>query len=189
MKIGEYPRMNVLDDTDVFIFSKPSEGTKSIRAEDLVTLLANKALTLISDELIEEVAEQAAETAASDILNRAYPVGSIYMSMSSTSPAELFGGTWEALKDRFLVGAGNTYAVDATGGAATVTLTVNQIPSHTHPGRDGGNFLGNNGESGAALRYDGSGYRLSSRTNATGGGQAHENRPPYRAVYMWKRTA
>lgn len=36
------------------------------------------------------------------------------------------------LRDRFIVGAGSTYAVGATGGAATFTLSVDQLPSHTH---------------------------------------------------------
>ena len=75
------------------------------------------------------------------ILDLVYPVGSIYMSVNSTSPAELFGGTWESLKDRFLIGAGNSYAVNATGGASSHahttgghTLTTNEIPKHTHGG-------------------------------------------------------
>lgn len=66
------------------------------------------------------------------LVDSIYPVGSIYMSVSSTSPATLFGGTWSQLKDRFLLGAGDTYSNGATGGAATVTLTTSQIPSHTH---------------------------------------------------------
>ena len=77
-----------------------------------------------------------------------YPVGAIYISVNSTSPATLFGGTWEALRDRFLIGAGNSYAVNGTGGQTSVsytpagsnsggsvgntTLTTNQIPSHNH---------------------------------------------------------
>ena len=62
----------------------------------------------------------------------AYPVGSIYMSVNSTSPASLFGGTWEQLKDRFLLGAGDTYTNGSTGGESTHTLTVDEMPSHTH---------------------------------------------------------
>ena len=65
-----------------------------------------------------------------------YPVGSIYMSVNSTSPATLFGfGTWEQLKDRFLLGAGSTYTAGNTGGEASHKLTVNEIPSHGHEGR------------------------------------------------------
>lgn len=73
-------------------------------------------------------------------LNLIYPVGAIYISTVSTSPATLFGGTWEQLKDMFLLGAGDTYSVsNATassptkdGGAATVTLGETNLPSHTH---------------------------------------------------------
>ena len=61
-----------------------------------------------------------------------YPIGSIYMSVNSTNPGTLFGGTWSQLKDRFLLGAGNTYTNGNTGGAATVTLTVNRMPKHSH---------------------------------------------------------
>ena len=67
------------------------------------------------------------------ILSKVYPVGSIYISITSISPATLFGGTWVQLKDIFLLGVGDTYtSVNTTGGEATVTLTTSQIPSHTH---------------------------------------------------------
>ncbi len=77
------------------------------------------------------------------VFDKIYPVGSIYMSVNSTSPATLFGGTWTQLKDRFLVGAGNSYSVNATGGATSQsytpkgsvgshTLTVSEMPRHGH---------------------------------------------------------
>lgn len=61
-----------------------------------------------------------------------YPVGAIYMSMESTSPALLFGGSWEQIKDRFLLGAGGDYPVGDAGGEATHKLTTSELPSHTH---------------------------------------------------------
>ena len=67
-------------------------------------------------------------TAGSSPLD-AYPVGSIYMSVNSTSPATLFGGTWQQLQNSFLVGAGSNYTAGSTGGSATHSHTVN---SHTH---------------------------------------------------------
>ena len=72
------------------------------------------------------------DTAIKNIWQRAYPVGAIYISTSSTSPGTLFGGTWERIKDRFLLAAGDTYSAAATGGSATHTLTVSEMPSHNH---------------------------------------------------------
>lgn len=50
-----------------------------------------------------------------------YPVGAIYMSVNSTSPASIFGGSWTQLQNRFLLGAGSSYSNGATGGSATHT--------------------------------------------------------------------
>ena len=66
------------------------------------------------------------------IMLKAYPVGAIYISTSSTSPASLFGGTWEQLKDRFLLGAGGSYSAGGTGGEATHKLTTSETPAHSH---------------------------------------------------------
>ena len=63
----------------------------------------------------------------------AYPVGSFYFSQNSTSPATLFGGTWEQLEQgRVLLSQGTNYPAGSTGGEATHTLTVAEIPSHSH---------------------------------------------------------
>ena len=77
------------------------------------------------------------------MFDRIYPVGSIYMSVNSTSPATLFGGTWEQITDKFLLSAGSTYTAGSTGGSATKnlqhnhttsnhTLTTAEIPAHSH---------------------------------------------------------
>ena len=54
--------------------------------------------------------------------DQVYPVGAIYMSVDSTSPASLFGGTWEQIQDTFLLAAGSTYSAGSTGGSATKDL-------------------------------------------------------------------
>lgn len=121
----------------------------------------------------------------------AYPVGSIYMSTSSTSPKTLFGGgTWVQIKDRFLLAAGTTYKAGATGGEATHTLTVDEIANHRHVLW----YPNEGGEQSAAIGYPEAGskktwYAEASKTGDTGGGEAHNNMPPYLAVYVWKRTA
>lgn len=66
------------------------------------------------------------------IFAQVYPVGSLYWSSKSTNPSSLFGGTWKQITDRFVLAAGSTYKAEATGGAATVTLTKENMPSHSH---------------------------------------------------------
>lgn len=82
------------------------------------------------------------EISAEQVLNIVYPVGSIYMSVNATSPQELFGGTWEKLEDRFLVGASATYTAESTGGEATHKLTEAEMPTHTHSGSGSTNSAG-----------------------------------------------
>lgn len=135
---------------------------------------------------------------SSGLLNLIYPVGSIYISVNSTSPHDLFGGTWEQIKDRFLLACGSTYSNGSTGGSATHihstgnhTLTVNEIPSHNHPGI----FRYTNQTGYYARLYLGSDGTMLDNEGKTGGGQPHNhgntgssnNIPPYLAVYIWKR--
>ena len=63
-----------------------------------------------------------------NLLDIVYPVGSIYQSMSATSPADSVGGTWTKIKT-FLYGADSAHH---TGGEATHTLTIDEMPNHTH---------------------------------------------------------
>lgn len=116
----------------------------------------------------------------------AYPVGAIYLSVNSTSPATLFGGTWEQLENRFLLGAGSDYTAGATGGEAVHTLTIDEMPSHNH----GFKRTTSATASGSTwARISSTGDAVDDLITNTGGGQAHNNMPPYLAVYMWKRTA
>lgn len=144
-----------------------------------------------------------------------YPVGAIYISASSTNPGTLFGGTWDQIKDRFLLAAGSTYSAGATGGEATHALTVNEMPSHNHTPANhntaGSNtnykrqfttHLHTDSDSTGRIQVskdNSSGYYAmtakisgdivgTSYTSDTGGGKAHNNMPPYLAVYVWKRT-
>lgn len=128
--------------------------------------------------------------------NTIYPVGSIYITASGGSPANYFGGNWLRLEETFLFAASDpeedspAYPVGKTGGEETVTLTVQEMPSHTHAlNRDGDTYTN-------AVCWAGSGGNKSVGTGTnvigaaimpTGGGQAHNNMPPYTVVYMWQR--
>lgn len=118
----------------------------------------------------------------------AYPVGAIYLSVTDANPAALFGGTWERIGGRFLLGADTTYAAGSTGGEAEHTLTVDEMPKHNHG-------LGNYNTSGDATPFltaqhqDKIGHGGDVQTMYAGGGKAHNNLPPYLAVYMWQRVS
>ena len=69
----------------------------------------------------------------SDLLNKVYPVGSIYMSVVNVSPASFLGGTWQAIEQgRMLMAAGSSWQAGTTGGNAYHTLTIAELPAHNH---------------------------------------------------------
>lgn len=143
-----------------------------------------------SEEIKSDIGASSGGTDVSTVLNKVYPVGAIYMSVNSTNPKTLFGGTWVQIKDRFLLAAGTTYKAGATGGEATHTLTADEIPNHQHVLW----YPNAGGEQSAAIGYPEAGskntwYAEASKTGGAGGGAAHNNMPPYLAVYVWKRTA
>lgn len=119
----------------------------------------------------------------------AYPIGAIYISTNATSPETLFGGTWRPIQGRFLLAADNTYKAGSTGGEATHTLTRNEMPNHQHSIW----FPNDGGEQSAEIGYPKAGskntyYAEASKTADAGGGAAHNNMPPYLAVYVWERV-
>ena len=121
------------------------------------------------------------------LINLFYPVGSIYETTSSTfNPNTIWGGTWERIKDKFLLSAGDIYAGGTTGGESSHTLTVDEIPSHYH-----GVYRTSSGSS-AIYTFDTSGTSGNASayayTSNVGGGETHNNMPPYVAVYVWKRV-
>lgn len=159
--------------------------------------------------------------------NKIYPVGSIYMSVNSTDPSELFGGEWEQIEDKFLLACGTNHNNGETGGSETVSLSASQMPRHNHStnahshGTKYGDtsFVVSERTDGASNKRvttvsSGSTYvptdtsagfhhynatdSQSPSTKYSGGtgsteaysdGSAHENMPPYLAVYCWVRIA
>ena len=128
------------------------------------------------------------------LLDIIYPVGSIYFSVSSTSPSSIIGGTWTAIPaGTFLCGAGSGYSALSTGGQAAVTLTIAEMPEHNHT-YDGLARYTITGNGMAAVGYNIQNYddivsHGFYKNSSVGGGDSHENRPPYIAVYIWRRTA
>ena len=108
------------------------------------------------------------------------------MSVNETDPKDLFGGTWERIKDAFLLACGDTYANGATGGESEVTLKIEQIPSHAHTVK-GTVGAGGYAEGVGFANSPTPGYTSWVGMSAVGGGKPHNNMPPYLAVYIWKR--
>lgn len=134
------------------------------------------------------------------LIDRIYPVGSIYISTSSTfNPQNVWGGTWRKTADgRCLIGANSTYPLGSTGGEAEHILGNNEMPSHDHGLSDWAmswKMNGNKGEVnlGVSATSDAwtnnRGYFKSQTTKPAGGSQPHNNMQPYLAVYIWERIA
>ena len=137
------------------------------------------------------------------LLDLLHPVGSIYTSSKPTDPAILFGGTWKRLEDVVILAASDKYPAGTYGGEAEVTLTVEQMPSHSHRFYDGSRtYNWGTGEgtvwikgttatagsatSGNPLYTDQSKWE---ETDYEGDSQPHNNMMPYYAAYIWERTA
>lgn len=130
-------------------------------------------------------------------LGTIYPVGSIYMSVSGTNPGTLFGGVWESIEGQFLIGVGShtddnnetwQFSSGQAHGEYKHQLTISEMPSHSHSQY----VTANSGNSGIRRDYnqDGNCERYPQcDTGLTGGNGAHNNMPPYLAVYMWKRVS
>jgi len=116
-----------------------------------------------------------------------YPVGAIFITTdNTTSPAQRYGGTWEQIKDTFLLSAGDTYTAGATGGSADAVVV-----SHMHEvltGASAGYTEG--GQNQNMVTTDGWWVRnVVYTTTSSGESGTGKNMPPYLVVYVWKRVA
>ena len=131
----------------------------------------------------------AQEASTSVSLLDVYPVGSVYISVLAANPSTLFGGTWVAIgTGKTLVGIDSSDtdfdALEETGGSKTHTLTVDEMPAHTHS-----MTIENTRGTGSSGAANGDSSFSTVDTSSTGGGQAHSIVQPYLVVSMWKRTA
>lgn len=124
---------------------------------------------------------------AATVIRDGYAIGDYYFS-ANENPASKFGGYWEEVPNgTFLMAAGAGGTVDQTGGEATHTLTIDEMPSHSHELNDIGLNWSAGPRSNSAQITTESGRVIA--VNAVGGGQAHNNLPPYRTAHIYKRIA
>ena len=138
-----------------------------------------------------------------DLLEKVYPIGSYYWSEKNTSPSDIFGGSWTKIRGRFLFASDSNHDVGSTGGEERHTLTINEMPRHSHEYEK---FLHEstrrfNTPSGTSFfkdywRYpvndpehkDSNKFLDTDSTTSVGGGSSHNNMPPFLTANCWKRT-
>lgn len=134
------------------------------------------------------------ELNGSDILDIIYPIGTLYYTEDTNfDPNEKFNGTWELIEGAFIYCINpNDSAINLpkqTGGEKEHTLLINEIPRHNHE-----QYVTSN-SGGSAVRNDysedrnGQIYSQGVNTGYAGGGQAHNNMPPYYTAYCWRRIS
>lgn len=121
----------------------------------------------------------------------------------------MYGGNWERIEGRFLLGTSSSYNVSSTGGEAEHTLITEEMPKHRHrpaASMDGYLNLADNGnlyitydstQLSGTMRVFGNGYtgfnggnsEESDDASGEGYGYPHNNMPPYYSVYIWRRVA
>lgn len=206
MRIKEYPIATSVGTNDVLI-TETDQGTKQIKTKTLIESMGGANTSDTINDIIKS-------KDFSKIIDKIYPIDSIYISYNSTSPASLFGGSWVQIKDRFLRAANDT----STGGADSRTLTTAQMPSHSHNTKGAyyfwkwGNTTATSGVVGQLVSAVGywivatqfnkaqSENRVftqqanaessgASQTATTGSGSSVSTMPAYQDVYVWRRIA
>ena len=170
-------------------------------SSDIVDLEVPTALSDLSEDAYHRTVSDAEKAAwnknggvsAGGLLEAIYPIGSIYMSVNNVSPAFLLGGEWVSIQNRFLFAASSEYAAGTTGGEEQHILTISEVPEHQHTSTPLGYYAYGGFEATSIFAKDaGAGYRTNLGnvlTGKAGGNVAHNNMPPYLAVYMWKRVS
>ena len=132
-----------------------------------------------------------------DLLEKVYPIGSYYWSEKNTSPSDIFGGSWTKIRGRFLFASDSNHDVGDTGGEERTTLTINEMPRHSHEyvkfcHSDWHGINTSGGSDYYPCNRDGdkntSNFLFTYSTTSVGGGCSHNNMSPFLTANCWKRT-
>ncbi|MBP3358410.1 MAG: hypothetical protein J6K91_05810 [Opitutales bacterium] len=145
----------------------------------------------IKDEVVKfsHFTKEALEDLEDFFNKRRYKIGDLFITKNEENPCKIYGGTWELIKDKFLLGAGGEYTLGSIGGEAEHKLSIEEMPSHNHyltPKIGNNDWIGNrNGNT--KLGWLNAGNEVT--TTYTGGGEPHNNMPPYIAVNIWIKVS
>lgn len=198
-RIAEYPtrrRLKKSDGTDEIVSVSREEGAISQEGDAFSAANMN--------DLEDRVASEFNSLNIKMDLVRSH-VGMIVQSTTLDTEAKviaIYGGTsWSKIEGRFLLGASSSYAANSTGGETAHTLTTAEMPSHNHAFTSGGHAMciytnadPANQHSWGYVAGQNTGWYINANKNVAditynGGNAAHNNMPPYKAVYIWERTA
>ncbi len=183
-----------------------NEKSQNAVANSIVTRrfdAVENSLNELNSDINQKVYDAIYAQMKDEILLEAYPIGSYYWSSNSTNPGNMFGGSWEQIKDVFILAAGDEYAAGTTGGTATHMLTKEEMPIHSHRfkanyGSDGIRFVvptESKGSGTSSIKkegnasYPGDWVDQTWGTTNSGSGMSHNNMPPYLVAYCFRRTA
>ena len=212
--LSNVPELKVLKEYDIvvtipnngevtglgFVFQSSRANVSGSIKQSNITGLDNTITAIQGKDTEQDGRLSLLEGTVNDLFDLIYPVGSIYMSVNSTNPSTLFGGTWEQIEDKFLLASGTSYSNGSTGGSADAVIV-----QHTHSlentdyyftGKKKGVTASTkrvtvptSGSNYAYVSSDNSSFGNFGATGSEGVNGTRKNMPPYLAVNVWKRTA
>lgn len=153
------------------------------------------ATSITKDDIFVVVSDGSTKKVSmSNIIDFFYPIGSIVENENSEfNPNTSFGGTWELIKGKNIIGVDENdsdYNLPGIeGGSKTHKLTVDELPPHNHPVNGAGNVEWAQGEITFMANGGGDNPGRSTRTGLTGGNQPFNIVQPFRTAYIWRRVA
>lgn len=190
-----------LENGTLWVFDGGDANTNSAEIKLILdNEMSDNSENAVANKVIKEYIDNLIKQAKLD----AHPIGSYYWSSVSTAPSELFGGEWEQVQGKFILAASEKYIAGVIGGEEEHTLTIDEMPSHSHGleySTDGktwnttiDNVIGRDGNE-TAEHYLGVSnsvemfIKWKTRIAESGNSRAHNNMPPYEVAYCWKRIA
>ena len=140
------------------------------KTRDTVRVMNTQNMQENFEEQFENIYDYLDEQEKASLIDKVYPVGSIYMNVTEINPDEILGGEWERLENMFLLGASDTYKAGTTGGTTKHKHTLNTKLASNYGAGNGSAYTA------GSIVWNGS--------NAI---SESEHMPPYLSVYMWKR--
>lgn len=164
-------------------------------SSDVITVEHEKSSSVAFNDITKQLTDLTSEI--NNLRNkgrfyqRLFQIGEYYITENKElNPATLFGGTWTLVNDKFLLGTVSSESIGTEGGEKEHVLSIDEMPSHSHS-RPFAKSAGKYGENyNPEVGSEGGHTKLNDFPSSTvGEGKAHNNMPPYRYVFLWRKTS